>query len=273
MSVLFRLLLFYAVLCLCIANNSHVEASSFHALDFQIVDLEWEYVDQLLPKESTFTVLDIETGERFDVQRRAGSNHIDAQPLTVHDTNKMKKIFHGEWSWNRRAVFVEYEQVLIPASIHGMPHGGGALQNNFPGHTCIHFIGSTTHGSGKADLSHQLMIIKATGKLQAYIQSLQPKDTVKALLLSLKNRDHQVANHLALTQLTYQDIENIDALKWEIKSSSQNEEEASVNVSFKLYIKDIGPIERKVHFTLQRNKVLQQWVVDPSPILCTLSME
>ncbi|WP_050770995.1 hypothetical protein [Bacillus coahuilensis] len=151
--------------------------------------------------------------------------------------------------------------------------GGGALQNNFPGHTCIHFIGSTTHGSGKADLSHQLMIIKATGKLQAYIQSLQPKDTVKALLLSLKNRDHQVANHLALTQLTYQDIENIDALKWEIKSSSQNEEEASVNVSFKLYIKDIGPIERKVHFTLQRNKVLQQWVVDPSPILCTLSME
>ena len=54
----------------------------------------------------------------------------------------MKKIYHNQWSWKRRAIIVLIDHQMIAASMHGMPHGAGALQNDFPGHFCVHFSGS-----------------------------------------------------------------------------------------------------------------------------------
>lgn len=102
--------------------------------------LPWKEAKEHLPKFKKFTVLDVDTGKRFDVQRRAGSEHADVQPLTKEDTKTMKEIYNGKWSWKRRAIIVISDGEWIAASMHGMPHGAGALSNNFPGHFCIHFL-------------------------------------------------------------------------------------------------------------------------------------
>ena len=61
----------------------------------------------------------------------------------------MKTIYNGKWSWKRRAILIITHDQLLAASMHGMPHGAGALKNGFPGHFCVHFYGSTTHGFRK----------------------------------------------------------------------------------------------------------------------------
>lgn len=89
----------------------------------QIKMTQWEEVNEILPRYTKFTVVDLETGLEFQVQRRAGSNHADVQPLTPKDTAIMKKIYNGKWSWKRRAIIVISEDEKIAASMHGMPHG------------------------------------------------------------------------------------------------------------------------------------------------------
>ena len=106
------------------------------------------------------TITDVDTGISWKEKRFAGKNHADIQPLTKADTAKLKKVY-GHWSWKRRAVFVTINGENYAASIHGMPHGGSNLNNNFPGHHCCHFLNSRTHGSNKVDANHQKMVAKA----------------------------------------------------------------------------------------------------------------
>ncbi len=127
--------------------------------------LVWEEADKIFPKYATAKITDIYTGASFNVQRREGSNHVDAQPLTTEDTAIMKKIYGGQWSWERKGIIVEVRGSRIAASMNGMPHGSGKIDdNNFPGHFCIHFLGSTIH-SGGMDIQHHREILKAAGKL------------------------------------------------------------------------------------------------------------
>lgn len=150
----------------------------------------WEQAKKIIPKYSKFTLTDLETGFSFHVQRRAGSNHADVQPLTKEDTKTMKEIYNGRWSWNRKAVIVETEGKRIAASMHGMPHGGdGIPDNDFSGHFCIHFLGSTTHRSGLTDPAHQLMVYKAGGKLTEYFSHITPYEFVEAFVIALQHQD------------------------------------------------------------------------------------
>ena len=64
--------------------------------------LTWEEASLVLPKYSSFTVLDVETGLSFEGQRRAGSHHADVQPLTKTDSATLKTIYGGDWSWDRK---------------------------------------------------------------------------------------------------------------------------------------------------------------------------
>ncbi|MDH7479341.1 MAG: LysM peptidoglycan-binding domain-containing protein [Syntrophomonadaceae bacterium] len=109
-------------------------------------------------------VTDIETGKSFWVVRRGGSKHADCQPLTFQDTRIMLENYGGQWSWARRAIVVTVEGQQLAASQNGMPHGEGAIKDNgFPGHFCIHFLNSRTHGTNNIDPRHQAMIRKAAG--------------------------------------------------------------------------------------------------------------
>lgn len=158
--------------------------------------LHWTEVQKLLPKKGTATVTDFETGLSFRVQRRGGTYHADVQPLTVVDTITMKKIYGGQWSWRRRAVIVEVNGRRIAASMNGMPHGAGAIKgNNFPGHFCIHFVGSKVHKSNVQDLAHQLMIAKAAGKLEEQIWKAEPRELITIFYTALKQHDWDMASH------------------------------------------------------------------------------
>ncbi|XJZ25843.1 hypothetical protein ACF5W4_10540 [Bacillota bacterium Lsc_1132] len=209
-------------------------------VQFKIEMLPWSEVNHLLPKYTKFVVLDVETGKQFHVQRRAGSNHADVQPLTSKDTQIMKKIYNGKWSWKRRAIFVIYKDQWIAASMHGMPHGAGALQNNFPGHFCIHFYGSTIHRTNNLDLSHMLMIYKAAGKLDAYLNQANPYEVIHSYIAGLKQQDERIVSGLSLQKLAWAKIlpkiKNVRITRMPLLPPEDLSEEITLDVPIELDI-------------------------------------
>ncbi|MDQ0273716.1 hypothetical protein [Cytobacillus purgationiresistens] len=175
--------------------------------------IHWREVNKILPKFSKFSVLDVETGLKFDVQRRAGRAHADVQPLTVADTKTMKTIYNGKWSWKRRAIIVLHDGEWIAASMHGMPHGAGALANNFPGHFCIHFYGSTTHRTNSMDLSHKLMVLKAAGKLEGYMAVAEPKEVISAFIAGIKQQDPFIVSTVSISDMAVKNMDMVENAK------------------------------------------------------------
>ncbi len=159
------------------------ESKDSSATDYK---LSWSKASKAFAIGKTATVYDIATGLSFKIKRTYGSNHADCEPLTSKDTAAMKKIFGGEWSWDRRAIIVTVGDTKIAASMAGMPHAGldkyaanktvssrsggygrgdnldAVKKNNMNGHFDIHFYGSKTHGTNKVDKNHQSMVNKAT---------------------------------------------------------------------------------------------------------------
>lgn len=172
--------------------------------------LAWEQAGKVLERFDTAEVVDIETGLFFEVQRRGGSYHADVQPLTRNDTATMRKIYGGVWSWDRRAVLVKVDGQCIAASMNGMPHGKGALTNGFPGHFCIHFIGSTTHATHSLDLGHQLMIRKAAGEIWSLAREATPEQQVRNFTAAINQKDWWLAQLFALP-ISTADLEHLFA--------------------------------------------------------------
>ncbi|HHV29353.1 LysM peptidoglycan-binding domain-containing protein [Acetivibrio mesophilus] len=146
----------------------------------------WTEAQYVIPRGSTFEVVDFYTGKSFFAKRTTGSNHADCETLTVKDTNIMKEIWGG-FSWVRRPVIIKYNGRKIAASMTAMPHAGndsvaggvwtswrsgdygaGANYdyikgNGIDGHFDIHFYNSTRHKDGKLDTNHQQCIKIAAG--------------------------------------------------------------------------------------------------------------
>jgi peptidoglycan hydrolase-like protein with peptidoglycan-binding domain len=147
-------------------------------------------VADIFKRGAVATVYDIGTGISFQVKRTYGTNHADCEPLTAADTEAMKKVYGGSWSWARRAIVVKVSGYEFAASMNGMPHAGldskpeGAQVsgraggygygynydtikgNNFNGHFCIHFYNSRTHSSNRVDPQHSQMVQKAARWLE-----------------------------------------------------------------------------------------------------------
>ncbi|MFD0712224.1 hypothetical protein [Paenibacillus sp. GCM10027626] len=152
--------------------------------------IEWEEAKKLLPRKSFFSIKDLETGLEFRVQRRAGRDHADVQPVTKEDTKIMKQIYNGRWSWKRKAIVLSKDGKHYAASMNGMPHGGDGIPgNNFSGHFCVHFLNSSTHRSAKPDPAHQLMVQKAAGNLRSFFDSASPLLLVQSLIEASNQKD------------------------------------------------------------------------------------
>ncbi len=124
--------------------------------------LPWSIVNQLWNEGETATIIDTETGKSFRVSRLYGYYHADVEPLSKADTEVMMEIYGGKWSWDRRAIVVCLRNMLIAASMNGMPHGYKTIVGNgFPGQFCVHCLGSRTHQSGAVDPEHLAMIERA----------------------------------------------------------------------------------------------------------------
>lgn len=259
------------VLVMILLNGQWVQAAT--EISYKIEMLNWKEVNQLLPKYTKFTVMDIETGKQFRVQRRAGSHHADVQPLTSKDTKIMKKIYGGKWSWKRRAIIVIHNDQWIAGSMHGMPHGAGALENSFPGHFCIHFYGSTTHRTNSMDLSHMLMVLKASGKLNDYLGEANPYDVVNAYIAGLKQQDAVIASTSSLNRVKWKSIlgkiENVKISRMEYLPAEDLTEEISLDIPIEVdwYIKNRGRQSFRGEIHLVRFSPVDAWKVDSQHFL------
>ncbi len=118
--------------------------------------------NEWLARYSKFEVIDVKTGLSFQARRFGGWYHADSEPLTAKDTEIMKKIAGGKWSWNRRPIWVRYRGVTAAASMHCMPHMANPTKsNNFPGHFCIHLLNSKVHETSKTCPRHQACVQQA----------------------------------------------------------------------------------------------------------------
>ncbi|MEH6996469.1 hypothetical protein V7075_27820 [Neobacillus drentensis] len=261
----------FVMVILFLLSGQGIQAAT--NISYKIEMLPWEEVNNVLPKYSKFTVLDLETGKKFKVQRRAGSHHADVQPLTPKDTKIMKKIYGGKWSWKRRAIIVISNEQWIAGSMHGMPHGGGALKNNFPGHFCIHFFGSTTHRTSTMDLSHMLMVYKAAGKLEEYLSITSPYETVEAYIAGLKQQDSYISKLISVQKLEWKPIlgkiENVRITRMPILPAEDLKQEISMDVPIEIdwFIKNRGGQHYRGEIHLIRFSTMDAWKVDSESFL------
>lgn len=123
--------------------------------------LSWAQADEIFPLETSVEIIDVETGRRFFVQRIYGSLHADAVPKQQQDTQILLSLYDGAYSWDRRAILVGLQGRYYAASMNGMPHGNGIEGNGYPGHFCIHFADSKTHGGRAVCPRHQAKIRQA----------------------------------------------------------------------------------------------------------------
>lgn len=235
--------------------------------------LDWKEAKERIPRKAKLTVLDMETGLTFQGQRRAGSRHADVQPLTRADTAVMKQIYGGTWSWKRRAIVVMADGRQIAASMHGMPHGGdGIPDNDFSGHFCIHFLGSSTHRSGQLDLAHQLMTHKAAGKLANLIGQYSPDRLALATFEAIHQHDEALLRALldGSPALLYEQFEKLLRSVEDIRSNvpqppADYADTASVTaeVPVKLTLRGKGGGIREEAFRLLyvRETVHSSWVL------------
>lgn len=142
---------------------------------------------QLKRGETVLTLEDFKTGATYQVKVTYGGVHADVEPLTKADSETIKKLWGGAFSWERRAILVHFNNRVIAASMNGMPHAGvetqpegkyisgrsagygygynfDAVKNNgVSGHFCLHFKDSKLHSSRTVDAKHQAMIKLAAG--------------------------------------------------------------------------------------------------------------
>lgn len=115
------------------------------------------------------TVIDVRSGQRFRISRYGGDHHCDVEPLTASDTATFKALLGGEWTWERRPIWLVVNGRVIAASMNCMPHEGEHIQNNdFAGHFCIHFYNSRTHDTDRVDEAHAACVQEAWDSRDRY---------------------------------------------------------------------------------------------------------
>jgi peptidoglycan hydrolase-like protein with peptidoglycan-binding domain len=147
--------------------------------------LTWREASKVFKVGKVATVYDIESGLSFKIKRTYGTNHADCETASASDTKIMKKVFGGDWSWDRRAVIISVDGYKIAASMAGMPHAGSEKAaanrvissrsggygrgtnldavkgNSMSGHFDVHFLKSKTHGTNRVDKAHQNAVKQA----------------------------------------------------------------------------------------------------------------
>jgi len=147
----------------------------------------WTEAQYVVPTQSVIEIVDFYTGKSFFAKRTTGSNHADIETLTLSDTQKMKEIWGGNFSWTRRPVIVKINGRKIAASASSLPHAGNdkvaggiyttwrsdgyppgynldwVKDNGIDGVVDLHFANSTRHNDGQVDSKHQENIKIAAG--------------------------------------------------------------------------------------------------------------
>lgn len=270
------ILFFLPMKAFAIEGSKDIYEDKDDPLSFMVEVLPWDQVNNIMPKYTIFTIIDVETGLTFKVQRRAGSQHADVQPLTHKDTKIMKKIYNGKWSWNRRAILVVVEDQLLAASMHGMPHGAGALKNGFPGHFCVHFWESTTHKRDKMDPAHQLMILKAAGKLDDYFNGIDPYKMIEIFALAVNNHDKKILGETIaknkykqkLTNKMIKELSYFSIISMSLLPMEDLHDQFVIEVPVKVEFvdKNKGKSKKYITFVVRRDSLIDRWYIEGQTI-------
>lgn len=150
----------------------------------------WTEAQYVLEFNVPFTVTDFYTGISFQAVRTFGACHADCEPLTTADTAAITKLWNQNHTshWATRPVLITINGRKLAASMTAAFHAGldsasnGAYVDNrsgdygygqnfdaikgngADGHFDIHFLNSTTHGTGVVNQNHQSCIRTAAGK-------------------------------------------------------------------------------------------------------------
>ena len=117
---------------------------------------------------SIATLIDLGSGLRMRIRRVGGTHHCDVEPRSASDTEVLRKMYGGEFSWDSRAVLLIAGGKCYAAAINGMPHGKEiSTSNNYKGQFCLHLKGSLNHNTGKVNPAHQANVQKAWQYLNA----------------------------------------------------------------------------------------------------------
>jgi len=104
--------------------------------------LHWyDDIKTYLKNNRTFTVYDPATKKSWQMRLYSAGAHADSEPLTAADSKTMYEVWGNKWSWNEKPVYVKLANgTWCLASMPNMPHLSGGISNNdFEGHTCVHF--------------------------------------------------------------------------------------------------------------------------------------
>ncbi|WPX09329.1 LysM peptidoglycan-binding domain-containing protein [Anaerocellum danielii] len=149
--------------------------------------LDWfSQGNYVFPIGSVGKFIDIQTGKYFFAKRTMGASHADVETLSFKDTQIMKEIFGGSWSWERRPFILEVKGRRIAVSVSGMPHAGvdgvpynqnvanrsggygygpnlDTIVNGMNGHFDVYTFNGLRHKDGQIDPQHQLTVSIAAG--------------------------------------------------------------------------------------------------------------
>lgn len=123
--------------------------------------LQWSVAQNVLKRGMDAVVVDVRSGYVFNIRRTGGSNHADVEPILPADTATFFKC-DGNFSWDRRPIWVIVNGRRLAASMNCMPHGYDTIpDNDMRGQFCIHFVNSRTHDTNRIDPQHQACIEEA----------------------------------------------------------------------------------------------------------------
>ena len=125
----------------------------------KVQKVEWSKGKSFVSRGKNAYIYDILSGTVIHVHRLGGSKHMEFEPLTAEDTQKLLSACGGKFSWSSRPVILYNGNNYVAAAINTMPHGDQSITtNNYDGQFCLHLVGSKTHGSDSVNSVHQSAI-------------------------------------------------------------------------------------------------------------------
>lgn len=125
--------------------------------------LRWSEVDALLPVNSEFLIVDLNSQKYFTAVRTGGTNHMEIVPKDTAEREKYEEIFSGQTAFTKRPCVIELDgQRYLAASLCGAPHGIATGNSGLSGTLCLYFFESTAHDSALHDAEHDANLLVAS---------------------------------------------------------------------------------------------------------------